>query len=74
MALISRYINMIAWSDPHVSLNWHLEDIGKLVSLRRYGLDHAIILNYVNEKKEAVGSRAYPMYFRLQDGKWILTR
>jgi len=56
------------------NVNWHLEDNGKLVSLRRYGLDHAIILNYVNEKKAAVGSRAYPMYFRLQDGKWILTR
>jgi len=55
------------------NVDYHLEDNKKIVSLRRTGLDHAIILNYVNKKKD-LGSKSYPMLFRYQNGKYILTR
>ncbi len=53
--------------------NFHLEDNNKIVSLRREGLEPAIILNFINKKK-GTGSRRYPMFFRYSNGKYILTR
>jgi DNA-binding transcriptional ArsR family regulator len=55
------------------SVSYHLEANKKIVSLRRSGLDQAIILNYIN-KKEGLGSKSYPLFFRYQNGKYILTR
>ncbi len=55
------------------SVDFHLEDNEKVVSLRREGLTHAIILNYINKKK-GMGAEIYPMFFRYQNGKYILTR
>ncbi len=55
------------------SVDFHLEDNKKVVSLRREGLTHAIILNYINKKK-GMGAEIYPMFFRYQNGKYILTR
>ena len=50
-----------------------VEGNSRIVSLRRNNLTPTITLNYVNEK-EGMGSERYPIYFRLQDGEWILTR
>ena len=47
-----------------------VEGNSRVVSLRRSGFDPAIILNFI----EGIGSERFPMYFRLQDGQWILTR
>lgn len=55
------------------SVGFHLEDNKKIVSLRRSGMDPVIILNFIN-KKDGLGSERYPMFFRYQDGKYILTR
>ncbi len=52
---------------------FHLETNKKVVSLVRPGLKAAIGLNYVNELK-GVGCERYPMLFRYQNGKYILTR
>ncbi len=54
-------------------VDYHLEDNKKLVSLRRNRMAHAIVFNFINEK-DALGAERYPMYFRYQNGKYILTR
>ncbi len=58
--------------DVH-SVDFHLEDNKKVVSLRRSGLTHAISINYIN-KKDDLGCKRYPMFFRYSNGKYILTR
>ncbi len=55
------------------NVNYHLEDNKKIVSLRRRGLKPAIILNYKGKKSD-LGSERYPIFFRYQNGKYILTR
>ncbi len=55
------------------SVDFHLEDNKKVVSLRRAGLKHAISINYIN-KKDDFGCKRYPMFFRYSNGKYILTR
>ena len=47
-----------------------IEDNKKLARLMRKGNDSAIVLNF----KKGMGSESYPLIFRLNDGKWILTR
>lgn len=61
-------LELLALEADYVSL--HPERNGKVVSLRREGMDPAIILNY----KDGSGSVSYPLFFRKEDGKWILTR
>tara|TARA_R100000365_G_C2740300_1_gene69021 strand:- start:866 stop:1876 length:1011 start_codon:yes stop_codon:yes gene_type:complete len=52
----------------YVSL--HPEPNGKVVALKRDSMNSPVVLNF----KEGEGSVHYPMYFRKEDGKWILTR
>jgi len=47
-----------------------IEKNRKLVRLSRKGVKAAIALNF----KDGSGSQRYEMYFRIEDGKWILTR
>lgn len=55
------------------NVDFHLEDNKRIASLRTRDLGHAIALNYIN-KKDDLGSKNYPMFFRYQNGKYILTR
>ena len=55
------------------SVGFQLETNKKIASLIRRGMEPAIIINYVN-KLDGVGSERYPMFFRYQNGKYILTR
>lgn len=48
----------------------HPEPNGKVASLRRDSMNSPVILNFI----EGDGSVHYPMYFRKEDGRWILTR
>mgnify|MGYP001197119550 CR=1 FL=1 len=52
----------------YVSL--HPEPNGKVVALKRDSMNSPVVLNF----KDGDGSVHYPMYFRKEDGKWILTR
>lgn len=51
-------------------VNFLISRINKLAKLTRNGQKAAIVLNY----KEIEGSYRFDLIFRLQDGKWILTR
>jgi len=47
-----------------------VEGDSRIVSLRRNIFNPTIVLNFT----EGIGSRRFPIYFRIQDGQWILTR
>lgn len=51
-------------------VNFTVEDNNKLTSLTRDDFKPALSFNF----KSGTGSQNYPLIFRLQDGKWILTR
>jgi len=52
------------------NVNFTVEDNRKLASLTRNGFKAAISLNF----KEGNGSQRYPLTFRYQNNKWILSR
>jgi len=52
------------------NVNFTVEDNRKLASLTRNAFKAAISLNF----KEGTGSQRYPLIFRYQNNKWILTR
>ena len=52
------------------NVSFTIEQNRKLARLSRKGVKAAIALNY----KDGSGSQRYQMFFRIQDGKWILTR
>ncbi len=55
------------------NVDFQLETNKKIVGLVRPGLKAAVALNYINEL-DNVGCERYPMFFRYQNGKYILTR